>query len=116
MLCGWMIPLGISVNHQFPSLSLGLINTTCVWGLPVSKVKYRQLLSKQLNSVTYPMTLPLLQLGLQLLTLAAHARARVIVLGLCVCVCVCVCLSVCLSTVFSTTTAGLSFKRGYVLR
>ena len=62
-----------------------------------------------------------------LLTLAMHARARVIVLGLCVCmcvcvcVCVCVCLSVCLSAdpfppFFSTTAAGLSFKRGYVFR
>ena len=53
------------------------------------------------------------------LTLAAHARARGIALGLCVCVCVCVC--VCMSAdpcppFFSTTVAGLSFKRGYVFR
>ena len=51
---------------------------------------------------------------------SSYARARVIVLGLCVCVCVrvsvvYVCLSVC-PTIFSTTAAALSFKRGYVLR
>ena len=59
----------------------------------------------------YQKTLP--QAVCCLLTLAEHVQARVIALGLCVCVCLSA--DSC-PPFFSTTTAALSFKRGYVLR